>query len=85
MGFSMTSASPSPTLTREDMAAYLHRSVASVDRDDAAGRLPKSSRIGQRKLWLRSEIEAWLLAGMPDRATWEAMQKQGVTSPRLPR
>jgi predicted DNA-binding transcriptional regulator AlpA len=69
------SPTPSPTLTREDMAIYLNRSKASIDRDDSAGRLPRSFRVGQRKLWKRAEVEAWLQANCPDRKTWEAMRK----------
>jgi predicted DNA-binding transcriptional regulator AlpA len=63
-----------PTLTRPELAIYLHRSVPSIDRDDAAGRLPRAVRIGRRKLWRRAEIDAWLLAGCPPRSEWEAIQ-----------
>lgn len=65
---------PSPTLTRQDLAHFLNRSTASIDRDCAAGRLPKPVKIGQRLLWRRVEIESWLEAGAPDRATWDAMR-----------
>lgn len=39
---------------------------------DAGGKVPRPLRLGGRTLWLVSEINDWLAAGAPDRATWEA-------------
>jgi predicted DNA-binding transcriptional regulator AlpA len=63
------------TLTRQALANYLSRSTASVDRDAAAGRLPSPIWLGGAKRWLKSEIDAWLAAGAPQRDQWERMQK----------
>jgi predicted DNA-binding transcriptional regulator AlpA len=49
------------------LAALLTRSVASLERDQAAGRLPAPVRIGRSKKWRRSDIEAWVAAGCPAR------------------
>ncbi len=49
------------------LAALLTRSVASLERDQAAGRLPAPVRIGGSKKWRRSDIEAWVAAGCPAR------------------
>jgi predicted DNA-binding transcriptional regulator AlpA len=62
---------PMPLLIdRPTLAALLGRSVPSIDRDAASGRLPPSIRIGGHKKWRRAEIEEWVAAGCPDRATW---------------
>jgi predicted DNA-binding transcriptional regulator AlpA len=57
-------------LSVRDLARLLGRSVPSLDRDDAAGRLPAPVRIGGSKKWRRAEIVAWVAAGCPDRASW---------------
>ena len=49
------------------LAHLLGRSVASLERDQAAGRLPSPVRIGGSKKWRRSDIEAWVAAGCPAR------------------
>lgn len=49
------------------LAALLNRSVASLERDQAAGRLPAPVRIGGSKKWRRTDIEAWVAAGCPAR------------------
>jgi predicted DNA-binding transcriptional regulator AlpA len=54
------------------LSDLLRRSVASLYRDDSAGRLPAGLRIGASKRWRYSEIVAWVEAGCPDRKTWEA-------------
>jgi predicted DNA-binding transcriptional regulator AlpA len=56
------------------LSRLLSRSVASLWRDDAAGRLPAGLRIGVSKRWRYSEIVAWTEAGCPDRRTWEALR-----------
>ena len=52
------------------------RSIPSLERDDAAGRLPPPVRIGRSKRWRRQEILDWISAGCPNRQTWEAMNKK---------
>lgn len=61
------------TIDVDGVAALVGRSATSVYRDDDAGRVPKSIRIGQSRRWLIAEIEAWLLHGCPPRAEWAAI------------
>ncbi len=56
------------------LAVLLSRSVPSLRRYDAAGRLPAPVRIGKAVRWRRSEIEQWIAAGCPDRRTWQIMR-----------
>jgi predicted DNA-binding transcriptional regulator AlpA len=51
------------------LAVLLDRSVASLERDQAAGRLPAPVRIGGSKRWRRADIETWVAAGCPTRRT----------------
>lgn len=60
----------------KQLSAMLSRSVASLHRDDAAGRLPAAVWIGSSKRWRRSEILAWVEAGCPDRKTWQALKSR---------
>jgi predicted DNA-binding transcriptional regulator AlpA len=39
----------------------------------AAGKIPPSIRLGRKRLWRAEEIRAWIDAGCPDGATWDAM------------
>jgi predicted DNA-binding transcriptional regulator AlpA len=55
------------------LARLLARSVPSLHRDDAAGRLPAAVRIGGSKRWRYSEIVRWVEAGCPARAEWGAI------------
>lgn len=59
-------------LGRRELAVVLGISPASLDRLDVAGRLPRSIKLGGRKLFSRTEIEKWITAGCPDRTNWEA-------------
>jgi predicted DNA-binding transcriptional regulator AlpA len=68
-------AVPSPLLIDiRDLAGLLSRSVPSLERDQAAGRLPDPVRIGRSKFWRKAEVEAWVAAGCPDRARWAAVR-----------
>jgi predicted DNA-binding transcriptional regulator AlpA len=78
---STTAAAPADTLpaaplvySRQELAAVLGLGLATVDRMDSAGKLPKPVRLGARKVWARAEIAEWLQAGAPDRRTWEGMR-----------
>ena len=42
---------------------------------DASGKLPRPIKLGARTLWLVSEIESWLEAGAPDRASGKRSRK----------
>jgi predicted DNA-binding transcriptional regulator AlpA len=54
------------------LARLLCAGIRTVRTWDAAGKLPTPIRIGGRVVWRVAEIRAWLVAGAPDRATWEA-------------
>lgn len=61
-------ATPLPLLIDiKCLAVLLNRSVASLERDQAAGRLPAPVRIGSSKKWRRADIEVWVAAGCPAR------------------
>ena len=49
----------------EELSALLNRSVASLERDQAAGRVPAPVYVGGSKRWRRAEVEAWVAAGCP--------------------
>jgi predicted DNA-binding transcriptional regulator AlpA len=67
---------PPPLLQDIDaLASLLSRSIPSLRRDDAAGRLPQAVRLGGSKRWRRAEIEAWIEAGCPERERWSAMRQ----------
>src|SRR5262245_24308446 len=64
-----------PLLLRAAEAGVLcGRSLASWYRDNAAGRVPAPVRIGGAVRWRRAELERWVEAGCPDRATWEKLR-----------
>ena len=61
-----------------DAAIYCGISSAAWDRLVSAGKTPAPIRLGGCVLWARSELDAWLSAGCPDRSTWEALKKAEV-------
>jgi len=56
------------------LATLLTCGVRTVRTLDAAGKLPTPLRLGGRVVWRRAEIKAWVAAGCPDRAAWEAIK-----------
>jgi predicted DNA-binding transcriptional regulator AlpA len=62
------------------VATMLGRSPRSIYRDDSAGRMPRSIKLGGSKKWCAAEILAWVDAGCPDRRKWEVSRKpSGLT------
>jgi predicted DNA-binding transcriptional regulator AlpA len=59
----------------DGLALLLARSVPSLHRDDAAGRLPAAVRIGGSKRWRYADIVAWVELGCPSRVEFEARQQ----------
>ena len=57
------------------LARLLGVGVRSVRTWDYGGKLPRPVKLGARTVWVLSEIRAWLSAGAPDRAEWEALKK----------
>jgi len=53
-------------LTAEELAKLLRTSAAQIynisSRDDEGIELPRSIRVGRRRLWPESEVEAWISA-----------------------
>jgi predicted DNA-binding transcriptional regulator AlpA len=44
----------------------------------SSGRTPLPVRLGTRRpVYLIAELEAWLAAGAPDRATWQRLRRAG--------
>ena len=58
-------ATPSLLIDIRKLAVLLNRSVASLERDQSAGRLPKPVRLGGSRQWRRAEIVTWVEAGCP--------------------
>lgn len=58
-----------------DLARLTARSVPSLHRDDAAGRLPAAVRIGGSKRWRHADIAFWVELGCPPRAEFEALRR----------
>lgn len=54
------------------LSALLDRSIAALERDATAGRLPRAVRLGGSRKWVRAEIEEWVATGCPVRAEWDA-------------
>jgi predicted DNA-binding transcriptional regulator AlpA len=58
-------------LCAKEAATLLGISRAQFWKLHSSGRLPLPVRLGTKKpVWIRSELEDWLRAGAPDRATW---------------
>ncbi|MGL4463837.1 MAG: helix-turn-helix transcriptional regulator [Planctomycetia bacterium] len=68
-------ASPSGILDVEMLGVHINRAYRTVSEWDAAGKLPAHRRDpAGRKYWVRSEIDAWIEAGMPSRKDWEKLR-----------
>src|SRR5487761_1533607 len=63
---------PALLLTCGDLARELRDSGTTVTRMDQRGLLPRPVKIGRAKRYVRSTIVAWIAAGCPRRAEWEA-------------
>lgn len=70
-----TTPLPASLLSLRQLSVRLNRSLASLGRDLALGRLPEGVRIGRSRRWCPHEIESWLAAGCPRREVWEAMRQ----------
>lgn len=64
-------------LTDGEVAKLLRissRHLWNLDRDGKIG--PKPVRLGKSRRWQSDQVRAWLNAGCPDRATWEAQRSR---------
>ncbi len=68
-------ADPTELLTVRDVARSLRLSVRATWRASAAGLLPRPLKVGRATRWRSVELTAWIRAGMPVRAEWEANRK----------
>lgn len=68
-------ANPAELMTVGDVARSLRLSVRATWRANAAGVLPRPLKVGRATRWRSEEMTAWVRAGMPVRAAWEANGK----------
>lgn len=61
-------------LTARQAATACGKSLRTWRTWDTAGWIPKPVRIGRSTLWRADELRAWVAAGCPRRAEWEARQ-----------
>jgi len=59
----ITMNKPDDLLTRREAAAYLGRSVSSLERWEKAGIGPKITVFGKRKMYLRRDLEDYRRKG----------------------
>jgi predicted DNA-binding transcriptional regulator AlpA len=77
-GVTESDSSPAPAvllMTAREAAALCGTSPRTWRTWDAAGRIPRALHIGRSTFWRPEELKAWVAAGCPDRATWEALQQ----------
>jgi predicted DNA-binding transcriptional regulator AlpA len=59
-------------LNAAELANFLSISIRHVRRLNSSAKLPQPVKVGQATRWRRDEIERWVAAGCPNRASWEA-------------
>ena len=57
------------------LAEMLGLSLRHIRRMDSSGQIPRAVMLGRAKRWSVDIIRAWLMAGSPDRVTWERTQR----------
>ena len=58
----------------KSLGLRLGLSKRQIFRLKSSGKLPAPVKIGGSIRWVSTEIERWILAGAPDRKTWEQMK-----------
>ena len=61
-------------LNAQQVADLLGVSVRHLYKLHNSGRLPAPIRLGRAVRWRREELQAWITAGTPNRARWQAIQ-----------
>ncbi len=61
--------------TMPDLAALTGLSQRTLWTLNKEGSLPGRCKVGRRILFTASIIRAWVEAGMPDKETWETLQR----------
>lgn len=73
-------------LDAQDVARLLSLSAKTVRRMNAAGRMPRPVQLSPGAIrWRYRELSAWIEAGCPDRAEWEALARPLALSAGRPR
>ena len=67
----MSTLTKTQLLNAKEVAAILHVSQRHLWRMKAAGKLPKSVRVGECVRWMLSDIETWLELGCPSQRKFE--------------
>ncbi|MFM9957264.1 MAG: helix-turn-helix transcriptional regulator [Phycisphaerales bacterium] len=67
----------SAALRPTELAHLLGVSRSMLWKLHSSGRLPLPIRLGRSTRWRRAEVLAWLEAGCPDRAAWQARRSNG--------
>ena len=62
-------------LSASQAAAVCNTSVRTWRMWDAAGKIPRAIRIGRSTYWRPEELRAWVAAGCPERARWNALRE----------
>lgn len=63
-----------PLLVSAKFAALLcGKSLRTWRTWDSAGLIPRPIRIGRSTLWRTDELKRWVVAGCPDRASWNSI------------
>lgn len=69
-------AAPEPQLLTAEQAAALCQKTDRTWRSwNSQGLIPRPIRIRRSVLWNAAELKAWITAGCPDRADWEAKRR----------
>jgi predicted DNA-binding transcriptional regulator AlpA len=55
-------------------ALFLGMGRSTFYRMDETAQIPRCVYLGKMLRWSRAELEAWIAAGAPSRARWEAMK-----------
>lgn len=65
---------PALLVAAKSAGAMCSKSLRTWRTWDSAGLIPRPVRIGRSTLWSVDELKAWIAAGCPRRAEWEARQ-----------
>ena len=68
---------PVPIFPMSTMSVSPRTRIDPCSRSRWPNPMPRPTQIGAKKVWLISEIRAWVAAGAPDRSTWEALKAAG--------
>jgi len=64
-------------ITKNQLAAMMNVCTRTIARMKASGELILSLKVREKEVWDRYEFEAWVEAGCPVLAKWEAMKAEG--------